>query len=108
MYSESAGRLCVWLGGRDAVRLACPQVNLRVPQHRPKEPLVCGNFVSIRGARWCFVVPIATDALRRVYGNISRNKALQNADFGILLPDRICKPLGGAADAFAAQGARFI
>ena len=63
----------------------------------PIKPLVCGNFVSIRSAQRCFVVTNATDAPRRVYGNINRNKALQVADFGILPPDQICKPLVGGS-----------
>ena len=39
----------------------------------------------------------ATDALRRVYGNINRNKVLRMADLGMFMPDQICKPLVGGS-----------
>lgn len=57
----------------------------------PIEPLVCGNFVSIRSAQRCFVVTNATDAPRRVYGNIIRNSVLQMEELRICLPVPICK-----------------
>ena len=66
-----------------------------------REPLVCGNFVGIGGAQSCFVVTIATDALRRVYRNINRNKVLRMADLGMFVPGQICKPLVGGSSSSA-------